>query len=271
MNQKTSVFSLLLSSIYVISLFTNISIAHGKRGLDECFGTSLSGEKYIIHCQVGYQVMSEKEIQDSLELFRDFEKSSLKDEVFEAAKQRDIRLAENPLPESPFMKKIEASEINNHKTQTYEEFKNDWKAKNDAHNKAVLARIKADKESDLRPEIKSKVGSIVDGRYRVSIVYINDSDFPAKYSNHNFFQENTTTSYANDWKNIIFTHYLGENYKTYKPELGAVHELVIIKAFVKDSTELESLVTGKPVESITHIASPIGGIEYGEPPVRIKQ
>lgn len=252
---------LLLNAALIFSFsFCSFAIAeidfqtYSKKGFDECFDKTLSGERVVVPCEIPSQIMSASAIQQSLEQFREFEESDIVEEVFEAARVRD---AQPQSKTSPYNRSITEKELHNRKNLTYEEFKKQEIEKSKEHQSYIEEWLERDRNSRLRPEIKSKAGSVRNGLYRVVLVFVNNADFPSKYSRHSVFRENTTAQFAADWEEIIFKHYLEDDYKHYKPKLGAVHDLVVITIHVDGSETLGRLIEGKPVKSISHIGKTI--------------
>lgn len=264
-------------SIVVLAFFYSpYSVVYAKRGLDKCFKKNELGEQITIPCLVGYQPMSDAEIQKSIDQFIEFEQSDTKEQIHQEAKKRAARLKKNPIPQHPAKRKITEQDIIKNEGLSYEERKQKLLDEGDKGLESVKAWWKMrEAEAHLDPEIQRKMYYIKDDLYSVKVFFINDSDFPEKYTNYEVFIENTTAEYANDWKKIIFTRYLGEEYGRYKPEIGVVNELVSIKFYVKDSKELERILHGKPIYSVKHIGTPFTpeppGSEYGVPPAKIKQ
>ena len=272
-SRRTAFF---VAAFLLLFLYGQYSIVYAKRGLDECFKTTEFGEKITVPCLAGYQPMSDAEVQKSIDQFRDFEQSDTKEKVHKEAKKNAIRLKQNPIPQHPAKRKITEQDLVKNKGLSYEERNQKFLDEGRAGSASIRASLKMDEEeAHIDPEIRRKMYYVKDGLYSVNIMFLNDSDFPEKYHNHEVFKKNTAAQYARDWREIIFTHYLGNEYGKYLPELGVVHELVSIDIYVTGSKDLDNVLRGKPVYSVHHIGTPFvpekPGSEYGVPPVRIKQ
>ncbi|RBP48541.1 hypothetical protein [Arenicella xantha] len=210
--------------------------AYSRKGFDECFDKTLSGEKIVVPCEQPSPEMTPAEIQESIDQFRSFEDSDLVEAVFEAALKRDAL----PKTESPFGQKIKPNESAKQKSIRIERIRKHFQF-----------------QSQFKPEVAQKMGGIRDGLYFVRLVFVNDADFPPKYSRNPVFIENQTEEFAVSWKETIFTHYLKSDYEKFTPELGAIGEFVVMTVLLRGSNDLQQIVTGQPLHTISHIGTPV--------------
>ena len=209
--------------------------------------------------------MTDEQIQESLELFRNFEQSDVREKVMVAAKSRQEKRETTPLPEDVARKKFTSVELSERENMTSEDFHSNWTSKQEAQTQYLRERLEEQQSENLSSEVASKVGSIVNGKYRTTIFFVNDMNFPAKLVNHDVFYQDRSLEFSNKWKDTIFAYYLGEQHQAYNPELISVNKSVGLKILVTGSDDLGTILDGKAVKRLTHVASPIGGIETSLP------
>jgi hypothetical protein len=104
---------------------------------------------------------------------------------------------------------------------------------------------------------------VLNGKYRVSVVFQNDKKFPAKYAHHESFKS-VPKKYEQALKNKIFEHYLGFNHESYNPELrGSNVESLALDIYVESSEELLQFLDDDRVEGIYHVGNYARDLEEG--------
>ena len=212
-----------------------------------------------------YQPLSKQKIQESIEQLRAFENSDLKDTVFELSKAREERRKENPIPESVVKRELTAADLEGRALMSAEEKEAYWEQRQKSHETHTRAVLKDYHKENIDPQLRHKVSRIEEGMYSVYAVFINDQNFPEKYGEHRVFKINQTKEYADKWRETILNYYFGESYQANKPQLRAIHDLVTMRFLVSGSDELERILEGKSVKSLTHAGLPFEEIEYYGP------
>lgn len=225
--------------------------AYTKKGFDECFEDTLSGERIVVPCNLPKEEMTPDEVSASLALFEAYEQSPLATEVAAAAKERD----KQPRTQNPHRKKLTPQDLEDQRNRTREERASYMAAKAEESRKYMEQKLSSPGPK-LRPEVASKVGFVQNGKYRVRLTFINNGDYPKRYSRHAFFADNPSDSFTADWEKIIFENYLGRGYQKYSPDLAAVNKYVVMLVLVNGSKELEKIVRSSPLHAIAHVATP---------------
>lgn len=94
------------------------------------------------------------------------------------------------------------------------------------------------------------------GKYKVKLMFRLDSDFPKLYGGSEHFYENDSETFKEQWSQIIFEHYLGQNYSNYEPELYSVAKVCSIYALVSTSEELTALLADNRIIKAVHAGTP---------------
>ncbi|MBL4674109.1 MAG: hypothetical protein JKX81_17750 [Arenicella sp.] len=104
---------------------------------------------------------------------------------------------------------------------------------------------------------------VLNGKHRVSVVFVNDKKFPAKYAHYESFKS-VPKKYEQALKNKIFEHYLGVNYESYNPELlGSNVDSLALNIYVESSDELLPFLDDDRVEGIHHAGNYVRDIQEG--------
>lgn len=93
------------------------------------------------------------------------------------------------------------------------------------------------------------------GKYKVSVFFSNDNNFPIKYAEKKSF-ESVSEQNRVDMENRIFEYFLGLDYAFLKPELLNVYYNVVgIAVFVESSDGLNKFLDDPKIQGIYHIGN----------------
>jgi len=97
------------------------------------------------------------------------------------------------------------------------------------------------------------------GKFKAKITYKLDADFPTHYGSAKSFRfsDDKSVAFREQWTDIIFTHYFGDDYNKYEPELVAVTEIFSAYVLFSNREELEELLSDGRIISAWHKGTPM--------------
>ena len=222
--------------LFVFAVIVSINQSLAAEGdlfntLDGCFVELADGSREPTACpEHKPRVLSDLELEESIELFSDFENSAIAEEVKKASLSRD-------------------------------------------------SMTKSDFQAEFSLEVREKAVHLKEGKYLVTITYLNEANYPRKYSRtanfpgkypktESYYTLNNGREYLDgtsgaQWESVILTHLVNSDHQQYSAKVHSVNdEFVVVKVFLDNSSQLDTITKGKTIKRLRHVGLP--KVEYEE-------
>lgn len=213
-----------------------------------CFIERAGGVEEQVDCPSQEpQPMSETEVTESLNQLKNFESNPIAEQVKKAALESDTILSE--LSEQQQVKEANPNPILMESQQ---------------RSRRIQHLSQRGFNTKYPLEVRKRAIYLKGDRFITKLTVFNDRSYPKKYApNGNYYSDDSGRSiefdsiFGSQQDEIILRDILGNNFKKFAPEVVSVTEkFVSINFLVKNSTELERLLQGMRIRSITHVGSP---------------